>query len=258
MLINHTRERLAKGETVFGCGLQAFRSPDVARTFAAGGFDYVFIDMEHTGFDLETVQDMIRASVESGITPIVRPCELLYSLCARLLDAGAQGIILPRVEDPKLLAEALSWLRFPPLGKRGFGVNPSMIGYEARTLPEIIDHQNRETLSVVQFESPAAIDRADELLSLPGFDVAMVGPADLSVALGIPGEFDNPKLIAAVDRLIEKCVAHNVVPGIQTRNVAMAKFWTQRGMRFVGASAEYNLLLEKSREVVSALKAATA
>src|ERR1035438_914040 len=126
MQINRTRERLAKGETVFGSGLQVYRSAEVVRTFAAAGFDYVFIDMEHTGFDLETVQDMIQAALASGITPIVRACELLYSLCARLLDAGAQGIILPRVEDPKLLEEALSWLRFPPVGKRGFGVNPAV------------------------------------------------------------------------------------------------------------------------------------
>lgn len=258
MQINRTRERLAKGESVFGCGLQVYRSAEVVRTFAAAGFDYVFLDMEHTGFDLETVQDMIQAALASGITPLVRPCELLYSLCARLLDAGAQGLILPRVEDPKLLEEALSWMRFPPVGKRGFGVNPSMIGYEAHTMPEIIEHQNYETLSVVQFESPLAIERADELLSLKGFNVAMVGPADLSINLGIPGQFDNPKLIAAVDGLIQKCNQHGVVPGIQTRNPAMAKFWTERGMRFVGAAAEYALLLEKSKEVVSSLKTAAA
>jgi len=167
MLVNQTRERLAKGETVFGCGLQVYRSPEIARTFAAAGFDYVFIDLEHGAFDLETVQDMIKASLDSGITPIVRVCELLYSLCSRLLDAGAQGIILPRVEDPAVLKEALSWLRFPPLGRRGYGINPTMIGYEARGFQEIIDHQNRSNLAVVQFETTTAVERADELLSTP-------------------------------------------------------------------------------------------
>src|ERR1035437_10158235 len=80
--------------------------------------------------------------------PIVRVGEVQYTLCARLLDQGAQGIILPRVEDPEVLAEALGWLRFPPLGIRGFGINPTMVDYEARTMSEIIEHQNRETLSV--------------------------------------------------------------------------------------------------------------
>jgi 2-keto-3-deoxy-L-rhamnonate aldolase RhmA len=254
MRTNHTRERLEKGETVFGCSLQCYRSAEIARTFAAAGFDYVFLDMEHGAYDLETVQDMIRASLDTGITPIVRVGELLYSLVARLLDSGAQGIILPRVEDPRLLEEALSWMRFPPEGKRGYGVNATMVGYEARTFPEIIEHQNRNTLSVVQFETVAAMERADELLSVRGMNIAMVGPADLSIALGVPGQFDHPKLVSTVDRLIEKCNQHGVVPGIQTRSVAMAKTWAERGMRFVGAGAEHGLLLEKAKEAVSQLR----
>jgi len=256
MLVNQTRERLSKGETVFGCGLQVYRSAEIPRAFACAGFDYVFIDMEHGAYDLETVQDMIVASNAAGITPIVRVAELAYSLVARLLDAGAQGIILPRVEDPKILEEALSWMRFPPMGKRGYGVNTTMIGYENRSFPEIIEHLNRNTLSVVQLETTVAMDRADELLSLKGFDIAMVGPADLSISLGIPGQFDNPLLISTVDKLIEKCNRHSVVPGIQTRGLAMAKMWAERGMRFVGAAAEHVLLLERAKETVSQLRAA--
>jgi 2-keto-3-deoxy-L-rhamnonate aldolase RhmA len=184
--------------------------------------------------------------------------ELLYSLIARVLDAGAQGIILPRVEDPKLLAQAVSWMRFPPAGVRGYGVNPTMIGYEARSFPEIIAHLNRHTVSVVQFETVTAMERADELLSVEGVDISMVGPADLSISLGVPGQFDHPLLVSTVERLIEKCVKHNVVPGIQTRSTAMARFWAERGMRFVGAGAEHGLLLEKARETVAALQSAKA
>ncbi len=253
MYINQTRERLARGETVFGCGLQVYRSAEIPRAFAAAGFDYVFIDMEHGAYDLETVQDMIAACNMAGITPIVRVAELLYSLVARLLDAGALGIILPRVEDPKLLAEAMSWMRFPPVGKRGYGVNPTMVSYEGHTFAEIIEHQNRNTVSVVQFETRVAMERADDLLSVPGVDIAMVGPADLSISLGVPGDFDNPLMISTIGALIEKCNRHGVVPGIQTRSVAMAKAWAERGMRFVGAGAEHGLLLEKAREAVSQL-----
>jgi 2-dehydro-3-deoxyglucarate aldolase/4-hydroxy-2-oxoheptanedioate aldolase len=258
MRVNQTRERLAAGETVYGCGLQCYRSPEIARTFAAAGFDYVFIDMEHGAFDLETVQDMIKASVDCSITPIVRVGELLYSLVARLLDAGAQGIILPRVEDPKVLAEALSWMRFPPVGKRGYGVNATMIGYESAGFPAIIEHQNRNTLAVCQFETVAAVERADELLSVKGLDVIMVGPADLSISLGIPGQFDHPLLVKTVEGLIEKCRHHGVAPGIQTRSVAMSKFWAGRGMRFVGTGAEHAFLLEKLRETVTQLRGAQA
>src|ERR1051326_385441 len=187
MRVNQTRERLAKGETVFGCGLQCYRSAEIPRAFATAGFDYVFIDMEHGSYDLETVHEMIISANGAGITPIVRVAELLYSLVSRLLDSGAQGIILPRVEAPELLREALSWLRFPPEGKRGYGVNPTMLRYEARSFPEVIEHQNRKTLGVGHFETRTAMERADEMLSLKGVDIAMVGPADLSISLGIPG-----------------------------------------------------------------------
>jgi 2-keto-3-deoxy-L-rhamnonate aldolase RhmA len=255
MRVNQTRERLSKGETVFGCGLQAYRSAEVPRAFAAAGFDYVFIDMEHGAFDLETVYDMIGASVNAGITPIVRVGELLYSLVARLLDSGAQGIILPRVEDPAVLAEALSWMRFPPAGKRGYGVNAFMVDYEAHSFTEIMEHLNRNTLAVAQFETVAAVERADELLSVPGLDIVMVGPADLSISLGIPGQMEHPLLISTVEGLIAKCEAHHVVPGIQTRSAAMAKAWAARGMRFAGAASEHVLLLEKARETVAQLRA---
>jgi 2-dehydro-3-deoxyglucarate aldolase/4-hydroxy-2-oxoheptanedioate aldolase len=258
MRVNLTRERLAKGETVYGCGLQVYRAPEIVRCFAAAGFDYVFVDQEHGSFNLETVHDMITACKTAGITPIVRVGEVQYTLCARLLDQGAQGIILPRVEDPKVLEEALSWFRFPPLGVRGFGINPTMIEYEARSMPEIIDHQNRETLAVVQIETIRAVEARDELLSLKGLDVVMIGPADLSIALGIPGQFDNPKMIDTVNKVIESCNRHGVVPGIQTRSVAMAKAWADRGMRFVGVAAEHVLLLEKCKEALAVLRAPVA
>src|SRR5437879_2715786 len=201
MRINFTRERLAKGETVYGCGLQVYRAPEIVRCFAAAGFDYVFIDQEHGSFNLETVHDMITASKTCGITPIVRVGELQYTLCVRLMDQGAQGIILPRVEDPKILEEALSWMRFPPAVKRGYGINPTMLDYEARGIAEVMEHQNRETLTVVQFETVQAVERADELLSLKGLDVMMIGPADLSIALGIPGQFEHPLLVETVDKV---------------------------------------------------------
>jgi 2-keto-3-deoxy-L-rhamnonate aldolase RhmA len=258
MRTNTTRERLAQGEVVYGCGLQVYRAPEIPRLFAAAGFDYVFIDMEHGSFNLETAHDMITASKLAGVTPIVRVGELQYTLCARLLDQGAQGIILPRVEEPAVLEEALSWMRFPPLGKRGYGINPTMVDYEARSMPEVIEHQNRETLVVVQFETVRAVEAADELLSLKGLDVMMIGPADLSIALGVAGQFDHPLLIDTVDRMIAKCNQHGVVPGIQTRGVAMAKFWADRGMRFVGVAAEHVFLLEKCKEAMSTLRPAKA
>jgi len=254
MRMNRTLARLAEGHTALGCALQQYRSVEIPRLFAAAGFDYVFLDMEHSGFDLETVQDMVAAAAQAGITPVVRVGELLYSLVARLLDVGAQGIIFPRVECPEALAEAVSWTKFPPEGRRGYGVSAAMVDYEPATFTEIIRHANTNTMVVAQFETRAALDRADELLAVKGFHVAMIGPADLSVSLGVPGEFESPVLVDAVMAFIEKCNQHGVVPGIQTRGVVLARKWVERGMRFVGAGGEHSLLMEKARETVAELR----
>ena len=147
MQVNTTREKLARGETVLGCGLQVTGSAEIPRAFAAAGFDYVFIDMEHGSFNLETVQDMIRSSSDAGITPIVRVGEVHYSLWRGCSIRARRASSCRASKIPSVLREALSWLRFPPDGKRGYGINPTMVHYETRSIPEIIEHQNRKTLA---------------------------------------------------------------------------------------------------------------
>ena len=256
MRTNFTLDKLRKGGVVLGCALQSYRSAEIPRVYAAAGFDYIFIDAEHSGFDLETVQDMIATSVQAGITPLVRVGEFLYSLVARFLDVGAQGIILPRAECSDVLEVAIQWTKFPPRGKRGFGVMAPQLDYEQRDFTEIIEHLNRNTMVVVQFETGTAMERADELLAVPGIDVAMVGPSDLSISLGVPGQFDHPLLIDAICRFMEICRDRNIIPGIHCRNPVQAKSWIDRGMRLVGAGGEQGLLLEKATQTVADLRAA--
>src|SRR5262245_5973864 len=223
MPVNHAQSRLHNAGTVFGCILQQFRSAEIPRLLAEAGFDFVFVDCEHGGFDLETIQDVVRVARLAGITPLVRVGELSYSLVARALDVGAQGIILPRVEEPNLLREALSWMKFPPQGKRGFGLGPPQLDYRAQSFADAIADANATTLTVVQFESAKALERAEELLEVPGIDVALIGPSDLSISLGVPGEFEHPRLVEAVCLFIKVCNRYGVAPGIQVRNATLAR-----------------------------------
>src|ERR1700732_2085719 len=102
---NTVKQALAEGKLQLGTGVGQLRSPEVAKILAAAGFHWTFIDTEHGGFDLETVQDLCRAAIPAGLSPIVRVADLQYALIARALDVGAQGIIFPRVESPELLAK---------------------------------------------------------------------------------------------------------------------------------------------------------
>jgi 2-keto-3-deoxy-L-rhamnonate aldolase RhmA len=255
MHINPVKHALKEGKLQVGCAFGSLRTPEVARILATAGFHWSYIDAEHGPFGQETLQDICRAAVETGLMPIVRVADLQYSLVARALDNGAQGIIFPRVEDPALLARAVSWTKFPPLGVRGFGLGPSHVAYEKITIPQIIEHLNANIMVVLQIETKTAVERRDELLSVPGIDAIMIGPADLSISLGVPGQFDHPKMIETIELVKESCLKHGVAPGIHMRAVALAKFWKDRGMRFVSSGSDSGFLMEGAMAVASALKA---
>src|SRR5437762_9008738 len=142
MRINSVKHSLAEGKVQFGTGFGQLRSPEIPRILAAAGFHWAFIDTEHGGFDLETVQDICRVSVMVGLAPIVRVADIQYALIARALDCGAQGVIFPRVESPELLEKAVSWTKFPPVGVRGYGLTPMQVDYEKADFNQIIEHMN--------------------------------------------------------------------------------------------------------------------
>ena len=253
MLPNPTLQRLRQGKLALGFCVYHLRSTASAMLAHATGYDWLFIDTEHGGFDLETIQDICRISVLVGLCPIVRVAELQYSLVTRALDAGAQGIIFPRVESPDLLAKAISWTKYPPLGIRGFGLTALQVDHEKVTIPQIIEHMNANTLVVMQIETKRAVEARDELLAVPGIDAVMVGPADLSVSLGVGGEFQHPLMVEAMEKIRDSCVPHGVAPGTQTRSIPQAKFWRERGMRFLGCSNETGMLYERACELVREL-----
>jgi 2-dehydro-3-deoxyglucarate aldolase/4-hydroxy-2-oxoheptanedioate aldolase len=254
MYQNKVKQALRDGRVQIGTGFWQLRSPEIARLLAAAGFDWAFLDGEHGGFDLETLQDIARVARLAGLAPIVRVGNLDYSLIARALDCGAAGIIFPRVEDPELLARAVSWTKFPPVGVRGYGLALHQLDYGAPSFSEVIEHVNENTLVVLQIETRRAFEARDELLSVPGVDAVMVGPADLSISLGVPGSFEDPKIVDAMLAIRDSCLAHGVAPGTHTRNIKLAQFWRENGMRFLGCGNEVAMLWEKASEIARTLR----
>jgi 2-keto-3-deoxy-L-rhamnonate aldolase RhmA len=254
MQTNRVKQGLAAGKLQLGVSLWQLRSPEIARVYAAVGFDWIFLDTEHGGFDIETVQDICRVANLVNIAPIVRVTDVQYPLIARALDCGAQGIIFPRVESPELLERAVSWTRFPPKGARGFGLAGPQTGYGAHTMGEVIDHMNANTLVVLQIETVRAFEARNELLSVAGIDAVLIGPADLSVSLGVPGEFQHPRMVETIEAIRDSCVRFGVAPGLHARWSALAKFWRDRGMLFLSCSNEVALLQERASAVIAELR----
>lgn len=254
MKTNLVKQALADGKVTIGTQVAHFPTPDLMPLLAAAGLHWVFLDAEHGGLDLQRIRDLCWAAVPTPLCPVVRVADLQYALIARALDCGAQGIILPRVESPDLLTQAVRWTKFPPMGIRGFGISPHHLLYNAGTMPEIIEHLNAHTMVVLQIETQLAFERRDELLSVPGIDAVLVGPADLSVSLGVPGQFQHPEVVRTIEAIRDSCVAHGVAPGIHVRTLELATFWRERGMRFLSCSNETGLLLERARQVTQALQ----
>lgn len=244
---------LRRGEVQYGCGFGTLRTGEFLRAIGAAGFTWCFVDGEHGAFSMETIADLCQAGAAAGVTPLVRVGELQYTLVARALDAGAGGVVFPRVEDPEVLARAISWTKFPPQGIRGYGLTAVNLDYQAVTIPQAIEHFNANQMVVMQIETAAAVERRDELLSVPGIDAVMVGPADLSISLGVPGEFQHPKMLEAMEKIRESCVKHGIIPGTQTRNPQLAKLWKERGMLLLGCSNDTAMLFERATQIIKEL-----
>jgi 2-dehydro-3-deoxyglucarate aldolase/4-hydroxy-2-oxoheptanedioate aldolase len=244
---------LESGRIAIGSEASRIGSPELARIYAAAGFDFIFIDTEHTAFGMETVADMITVARLSDIVPIVRVANAEYHLVARALDAGAMGIIVPRLTTAEEVERVVSWMRYPPQGIRGVAMTPSQTDYEEMTATDFVE-SNKEALLVVQIERKKALDHLDEILSVEGLDVAALGWMDLSTDLGIPGEIEHPLLRRSMERVVESCESHGVASGMIAADIDILRYWASRGATFLSYSCDAMILKEAASSAISRLR----
>lgn len=251
---NRTLRILEGGGVAVGIAHALLPTPEIARMYGAAGMDWVFLDSEHSPFSSDTLHELIRAYRMTEVTVVVRVCDFQYDLVARALDSGAEGVIFPRCEDPDQLSRAVRGALFPPAGRRGFGLGPPQIGYRTASFDRVKAHCNRETLLVAQIESRAALDRLDELAAVDGLHALLVGPADLSISLGVGGEWDHPRLCEAIERVVAACGRHGLWPAIQVRDGRLAERWISKGVKLIGCSTEALLLWSAIQRLAKQLR----
>lgn len=251
---NRLRRILAAGQLAVGTMAVEFRQPSLMTLLAQGGLDFVLIDNEHGPFGIETIADLSRGARAAGVTPIVRVPELSYAHVAQPLDAGAQGIMLPRVTGRSQVEQVLEWMKYPPVGRRGAVLGRGHTNFGGGPLPEMLAALNQEAVLVVQVETREAVERLDEILSVPGVDAALVGPTDLSLALGVPGQLESPVLAQAITQVLAGCQRHGVVPAIHTNDVQLTASWARKGMRMVSINSEAGLLMAGIRSAVTTIR----
>lgn len=237
MLTNKTKAKLNAGECVYGCFFRA-QDPALAEYVGYMGWDFIIFDGEHGSLEPNRCEDMVRAAELRGVTPLVRVTTNQAHVLLRFLDAGAQGVHVPWVNNAAEAESALQGIKYFPRGKRGLaGVRPATFGQQM-SLTDYVVRANEETLTILQLESEEAIDNLDALLALPDVDVLFLGRTDLSQSLGHPGETGHPAVEAVVERAVARITNSEVALGVVVPDVEQAQLWRDRGARYIATTFE--------------------
>jgi 2-keto-3-deoxy-L-rhamnonate aldolase RhmA len=251
---NKVKQALLRGEVQVGTWVTTLRTPQIAQMIATAGFDFLYIDMEHSCFSIETVGDLCFAALAAGLVPIVRPPAKDPHLLSRPLDSGAMGLLIPHVDTREEAEAVIKAIRFQPNGERGINLMGPHTAFTRAKAEEYVRSTHAETLLLVQIESDTGIKNLDEILSVEGVDGGVIGRADLSTDLGLPGQTNHPEIVRRVEMLIEACRRHKKIPGLLVQDVATAKEWISKGVRLVPYANEVSLLVNAGEQAVREIR----
>ena len=245
ILRNNVKTKLARDEVVASMTVRLVRSVEIARIAATAGFDTLYVDLEHSSFSLETCSQICIAALEAGIAPLVRVPANTPDYIARVLEGGALGVIAPHVhsaDDAKAVVRAA---KFAPMGERSNASGLPHLHYRSFPAPEAYAALNDATMIIVQFESAAALDKAEEIVAVEGIDMVLVGLNDLLADWGLPGQYDHPRVREVYGKTIALCRKHGKhcgVGGLSTRPDLVTEF-VKMGARYVSTGTDLAFLL---------------
>ena len=206
------KNALRNRDKIFG-GWISYDHPSIAETFALTGFDFIAIDMEHAPISLSSAQRIISISQSKAIPCLPRPVSHSNDLFKPLLDSGADGLVVQMVESYEEVEEISKYIKYPPMGKRTFGINRAQ-NY-GLNFDNYVNSWNDESILIIQIESKKGLENIDIITKHKSIDGIMIGPYDLSGSLGFPGEINNPIVNKACLKIIETCKINKISCGTQ-------------------------------------------
>jgi 2-keto-3-deoxy-L-rhamnonate aldolase RhmA len=230
---------LARGESVFGVVISV-NNVEVAAHAASLGFDFLWLEMEHTPLNLETVRNVVLATRGLPAVPFARPPVNELWTAKRLLDSGVLGVIFPFTSTPELARRAVAACRYPPQGLRGSGAWLAQFRWPATK--GYYDFADENVLVVTVVEDTPALAQIDEIVATPGIDVIFIGTSDLSFSLGLRGRQDEPRLEEAVAKIVAAARRHGKVLGRPARTVAEVRRYQKLGFRFFMTGTELEFM----------------
>lgn len=251
---NSIKEKLKNRQPVFGTFVKT-SDASIVEILGCAGMEFFVIDSEHVSYNPETITNMVRAADLSGIVPIIRVRESTAVNIMQALDTGALGFHAPNVDTYKEAKTAVDAGRYAPLGNRGFAPTHRAALYGRMDKQEYIDMANKEILTVLHCETKEAVEHLDEILSLEELDVIFIGPMDLSQSLGreVMGRREHPKLLNAIDQIIEKVNRAGKAVGTVADNVEMARELLKKGVLYIPISSDQGMVSSMAGNIVKEL-----
>jgi 2-keto-3-deoxy-L-rhamnonate aldolase RhmA len=252
---NKIYQKLSRGEHAFGIGFAELEMETLPALLAHCGFDFLFIDMEHTTYSMETIGRLVWSCRQAGISPVVRVPEAHRFFISRILDAGAHGFIVPRVETTEQVENAIRYALFPPKGDRSVSGSGRKFGMtRPKDTASALERLNKETILGVQIETKKGLENIDELVRYPEIDLVFTGPMDLSFTLGVPPDPHHPEMQSAVTKIIETARKYGHAAGMQTSNTALSIEMMKKGLQFILCGGVTGIISRYGAEIVNELK----
>jgi 2-keto-3-deoxy-L-rhamnonate aldolase RhmA len=249
---NPLKRNLEEGGVALGTMVFEFATPGIARIVASAGADFVVFDQEHSGWGIETIRMLMATSRAAEVVPLVRVPSTQHHFIARPLDVGASGVMVPMVETAEQARSIVTAAKYPPQGERGAAFGIGHDDYEAaEDVVSGMQHANDETLLIAQIETTRGIENFGEIAAVGGLDVLWIGHNDLTNSIGIPGQFDHPGYLRAVDRFLEACRGNGKAPGIMSTGVDEARVQLEQGFRCVGYWGDIWIYADALREGIA-------
>lgn len=253
MRVNQLKKTLKSGGVVLGTLLWETKGRGILHTLAEAGMDFVMICTEHSAYNLETVVEMVAYAHAAGITPIVRIPDLQYQYVTRLLDTGCQSLIVPHVKTGAEVRRFIELAKYHPEGKRGMAIYlGASTDYEDVDLLTAMAHANANILLSVLVETKEALENLEEIL-IPGIDLALLGPQDLIQSLGIPGQYDHPRLSEADTRVRALCKDRGIAVANVVNRPESIKAAVESGSQLLLYGTDLILMRREAQRAAEAL-----
>ena len=230
---NRLKQKIHEGKTVFGFVCRTL-SPTVVELIGLSGFDFVWIDMEHTGADFSTVETLCRAADASGIESLVRVPDKSPANILRALEVGAAIVNVPQVDDRAEAEAVVRAAKYAPVGQRGYCASSRGTRYGlGGKATDAFAAANERTMTMVQIESPRGVDNATEICQVPGLAAVFLGLADLSQSLGITGQLDHPDLLDSARKVLKASRAAGKISAMLVDTTEDAARWVEEGAQIL-------------------------